>query len=105
MFYAPTPTGTEKYRKRIAADLPAFERLVNKYDKNKNFELCGEMYKRIFNKDLSDKINNWANRKEIELVHCEDYSNLDFYSDELVNIIYKGFKELYPLYEYLNTIG
>lgn len=105
LFYAPTPTGTEKYRKRIAADLPAFERLVNKYDKNKNFELCGEMYKRIFNKDLSDKINNWANRKEIEPVHCEDYSNLDFYSDELVNIIYKGFKELYPLYEYLNTIG
>lgn len=105
LFYAPTPTGMEKYRNKISADLPAFERLVNKYDRNKKFELYGEMYKRIFNKDLSDKINNWANRKEIELIHYEDYGNLDFYNSELVNIIYNSFKELYPLYEYLNTIG
>lgn len=56
-------------------------------------------------KNLSDKINNWANRKEIELIHYEDYGNLDFYNSELVNIIYNSFKELYPLYEYLNTIG
>lgn len=105
LFYAPTPSSMEKYRNKIATDLPAFERLVNKYDKNRKFELYGDKYKRIFNKDLSDKINNWANRKEIELIHYEDYENLDFYSDNLVNIIYEGFKELYPLYEYLNTIG
>ena len=73
MFYAPTPTGMEKYRNKISVDLPAFERLVN--------------------------------RKEIELIHYEDYGNLDFYNSELVNIIYNSFKELYPLYEYLNTIG
>ena len=57
LFYAPTPTGMEKYRNKISADLPAFERLVNKYDKNKKFELYGEMYKRILNKELSYNIN------------------------------------------------
>ena len=100
MFYGDNPHEMEKFRAKIAADPAKCERMLKIADKSR-FEIQGEDYKRIFNKDLPSHINKLAQKKWITYIRYEDYDNMDFYSPKLVNTIFEGFKEIYDVYKYL----
>lgn len=100
LFYGDNPQEMEKFRAKIAADTAKCERMLKIADESR-FELQGEDYKRIFNKDLTPDINRWAQKKWITYVRYEDFDNMDFYSPKLVDIVFEGFKEIYEVYKYL----
>lgn len=99
LFYGDNPQEMEKFRAKIAADPAKCERMLKIAHKSR-FDLDGEDYKRIFNKDLDSYVNTWAQKKWISYVRYEDYDNMDFYSPELVNTVFEGFKEIYEVYKY-----
>lgn len=104
MFFAPKPTVMEAYRKKIEAEPARFERIVKKLKKNDFFTVDGESYKRQFKNELPPEyaeLNSWYQRKNFDLTRYEDYTNMDFYGDNLSEVVFNGFKELYEMYKFL----
>lgn len=100
LFFGDNPKVMEKLRAKINADQAKCKRLIQSVEKKGIFTLEGEEYKRIFNKDLEPYLNKWAQKKWITYVRYEDYNNMDFYSEKLVDTVFNGFKSIYPIYEY-----
>lgn len=103
-FYSPNPQGMARYRKKIEADLAGFERLIDDFESQDKFQMHGDMYKRIFNKELSPKINNWYQRKWLDFIYYGSYEDKIFYSSKIEDIVFEGYKELYPLFKYFENI-
>ena len=89
-------------RAKINADPAGCSRIVAVGNKSR-FDIEGEDYKRIFNKELPDDVNSLAQKKWITYVRYEDYDNMDFYSPKLVDTVFEGFKEIYDVYKYLKV--
>ena len=104
LFYAPTPTGMKNYRKRIDANPAEFKKIKKIIDKQDVFKLDGEDYKRLFNKDTDKDILSWYQKKYLEITSWHDYSENIFYEDGLTDLVFEGFKLLYPVYKYLDSI-
>ena len=99
-FFGATPKGMAEYRKKIDANVGAFKSIIDLYNSQDIFELSGDKYKRIFNKELPDDINDWAQRKSLTFLRYEDYNNAKFYSEDLVDVIFDNLKIIYPIYKY-----
>ncbi len=102
-FYGDSPSAMEKLRAKINADTAGCERMLRLADRQSVFQLEGEDYKRIFNKELNPYLNKWAQKKWIIYVRYEDYDNMDFYSSKLVDTVFEGFKKIYPVYKYFKN--
>lgn len=102
-FYDPSPKGMAEFRKKVYANPSEAERIVDLYHSQSHFQIDGELYKRVFNKDISDKANELAQRKWIQFTRYEDYDNLNFYSDNLCDIVYEKLIKIYPIYQYFNN--
>lgn len=100
LFFGDEPKAMAEFRNKVNADTAGCERLIKIGDKSR-FDLEGEEYKRIFNKELSPTLNKWAQKKWITYVRYEDYDNMDFYSPKLVDTVFEGFKEIYDIYKFL----
>ena len=100
LFYGDNPKVMENFRARINADPAGCERMLKLADRQNIYNLEGEDYKRIFNKDLDPYLNKWAQKKWITYVRYENYDNMDFYSPKLVDTVFEGFKKIYPVYKY-----
>ncbi len=105
LFYYPKPTDMALYRKKLEAEAPRFERIVKKLERDKLFAATGDSYKRQFKHQLPDSLNEWYQYKGFDLIHWEEYSNTDFYGDNLASIVFEGFKKLYDMYKFLNEIS
>lgn len=103
-YYHSSPTDTAKYRSMIYANTSEAEGIVDFINNQDFFQVEGDMYKRVFNKDVSDKVNFLAQRKWFGLSRFEDYSNTDFYSENLCEIIFEKIKEIYPVYKFINKV-
>ena len=102
LFFGDNPQTMALLRAKINADPASCSRIVSIGNKSR-FDIEGEDYKRIFNKDLSDNVNLLAQKKWITYVRYEDYDNMDFYSSRLVDTVFEGFKEIYEVYKYLKV--
>lgn len=104
LFYSPGPSGMQAFRKRADANPAELKKIIKIYEKQGVFELEGENYKRIFNKDTDAGLIDWYQKKYIGFMSMHDYSEDAFYSDKLPDIVFDGFKAVYPIYKYLDSI-
>ncbi|MBQ8941388.1 MAG: DUF2461 domain-containing protein [Firmicutes bacterium] len=104
LFYAPTPTGMQLYRKRIENKPAEFKKIKKVYEKQNIFELEGDNYKRLFNKDIDKDIIDWYQKKYLGFTSWHDYSEEIFYQSTLSDLVFEGFKAIYPIYKYLDSI-
>ena len=51
--------------------------------------------------DLSDELQDFAQRKELVISSEREYTDTVVYSEELPNFIFEEYKKLYPLYKFL----
>ncbi len=104
-FFAPNPAGMQAYRKRIDAHPAEMKKIIDIYNSQNVFEMSGENYKRIFNKELGPCLTDWYQKKYLDFVSMHGYSEKIFYKAALADKIFNDFKTVYPIYEYFDSIG
>lgn len=104
-YYHVPPKIMGEFRKKVYANIAEAERMVDFVNNQDWFGFEGEMYKKVFNKESSEKANQFAQRKWLEFTRYEGYDNLDFYSDELCDIVFEKLKDIYPVYKYFNSVS
>ena len=98
-FWAPPAAAMENFRRAVAANPAAFERLVTEIAPMKGFALHGEEYRRPKG-DLGETINPWYNRKGFDYGTRRDHDAL-LYSPELVGQIARDYEKLMPLCRFM----
>ncbi|MBN2182080.1 MAG: DUF2461 domain-containing protein [Sedimentisphaerales bacterium] len=102
-FYNAAPAIMCKFREMIDENPKEFLKTVSVLDGQSDFALEGEKYKRILDKNKSEKILNWYQRKNMYLV-CNRKIDKILFSEKLVDDLASGFKLIAPLYHYLQKI-
>lgn len=97
--WAPTPAAMDGFRRAVAANPAAFERLVTPLSSMKGFALHGEEYRRPKG-DLGESVNRWYNRKYLDFGTRHDHDAL-LYSSALVETMAKDFEKLMPLCRFM----
>lgn len=102
-FYNAAPTIMSKFREMIDENPKEFLKAISFFDKQNEFVLEGEKYKRILDKSKTEKIQNWYQRKNMYLV-CNRKIDDALFSCKLVDDLIAGFEMIAPLYHYLQKI-
>lgn len=101
-YYSATPLTMAKLRARIDREPAALEKLTRRLNRQKNFVLEGEWYRRPKG-DKGELLDPWYNRKNICLCWdrpCEG----SLFTRELLDEIVNGVDFLMPFYEYFSTL-
>ncbi len=89
-----------KLREVISENPEKFLKIVRKIEKTKMFHVCGDKYKRIFDKNQSEELLNFTQRKNLYLVASfESYD--DLLSNKFIQELAEGFEVLHDFYEFL----
>lgn len=99
-FYSASPSTMSKFREKIDENPEEFLKVLSFYSKQKNFVLEGKKYKKIFNKNLSEEIQNWYQRKNFYLV-CNRNIDKRLFSRDLADDLKSSYILIAPLYHYL----
>lgn len=98
-FWAPTSAYMEAFRRAVAANPAAFERLVKGITPMKGFALHGEEFRRPKG-DLGEILNPWYNRKYLDFGAERDHDALLF-SSELPRRIAADWARLMPMCRFM----
>ena len=91
-----------KLRARIDQDAKKFEKLVAFLDKQTEFVLEGDDYRR--KKEVpSVKVADWYNKKSFSLIHRQT-NGAELFLPDLVDRIADGMLALMPIYDFLMTL-
>ena len=101
-YYQAKPITMAKFRARIDKDPTKFEKFIAPLEKQDEFVLDGDEYKRK-KKTPSLKTSAWYNRKSFSLIH-QQQNGEELFSSELVNRLVNGYKFLIPFYDYFITL-
>ena len=101
-FWAPKASLMEAYRRRIDLHPQELEKLVRKFNRQTQFVLTGQEYKRKKG-DTSPLLEPWYNRKSLSFQH-ELPPDERLFSPELAQDIITGFDGLMPLYKYFDAL-
>ena len=101
-FWAPKAALMEAYRRRIDLHPQELEKLVRKFNRQTQFILTGQEYKRKKG-DTSPLLEPWYNRKSLNFQH-ELPPDERLFSPELAQDIITGFDSLMPLYKYFDAL-
>ena len=101
-YYQAKPLTMAKLRARIDSNPKKFERLIAPLEKQDEFILEGDEYKR---KKAAPtlKTADWYNRKSFVLLHAQQIGE-EIFSPELVDRLVSGYKFLMPFYDYFITL-
>jgi uncharacterized protein (TIGR02453 family) len=102
-FFQATPTTMKIFRENIDASLDKFKNAISFYSKQDVFVVEGDKYKRILDKEKTEDINEWYQRKNLYLVCNKEIDNLLF-SKELVDKLIADFSLVKDFYTYLNQL-
>jgi uncharacterized protein (TIGR02453 family) len=102
-YYSATPATMMKLRARMARDPRAMETLTRKLNRQKEFLLTGEEYKRPREGAPSGLLAPWYKKKSFSLSHDEKLGEILFCRD-LVDRLKTGFRFLLPYYDYFVTL-
>jgi len=83
-------------------DPKKFEKIIAPLEKQDEFILDGEEYKRK-KETPSPKTADWYNRKSFSLIHKQPNGE-ELYSSELADRLVSGYKFLMPFYDYFITL-
>ena len=102
-YYQAKATTMAKFRARINHDtLDKFEQLIAPLEKQDEFILDGDEYKRK-KEAPSPTVAGWYNRKSFSLIHTQQNGD-ELYSSDLVDRLVRGYKFLMPFYDYFITL-
>ena len=101
-FWAPKASLMEAYRRRIDLHPQELEKLVRKFNRQTQFVLTGQEYKRKKG-ETSPLLEPWYNRKSLNFQH-ELPPDERLFSPELAQDIITGFDGLMPLYKYFDAL-
>ncbi|MCL2571108.1 MAG: DUF2461 domain-containing protein [Defluviitaleaceae bacterium] len=101
-YYQAKPVTMAKFRARIDHDPSKFEILIAKLEKQDEFLLDGDEYKRK-KEAASSKMAAWYNKKSFSLIHKQQNGD-ELFSPELVDRLVSGYKFLMPFYDYFITL-
>ncbi|NOY78574.1 MAG: DUF2461 domain-containing protein [Calditrichaeota bacterium] len=99
-FYGASPNTMSSVRQRIDKKPEEFEKVIALYKKQDVFHIEGEKYVRIINKEKSEEIQDWYQRRNLYFV-CTKRINRILFSERLVENLSSSFFLLAPLYQYL----
>ena len=91
-----------KFRARIDKNPKKFEQLIATLDKQEEFILDGDEYKRK-KEAPSPKTSAWYNKKSFSLIHMQQ-NGKELFSPELADRIVSGYQYLMPFYDYFITL-
>jgi len=101
-YYSAKSLTMAKFRARIDRDPKKFEKLIAPLEKQAEFILEGDDYKRK-KEAPSPKTTAWYNKKTFSLIHRQQNGN-ELYSGDLADRLVKGYKFLMPFYDYFITL-
>ena len=101
-YWDASPATMAKLRRRIETDPKRLEKLVRKLNKSR-FTLSGEQFKRPKG-DVGKLLNPWYNAKNIAVGYDDNPEGVLF-TPELKDEVLAGFRELMPLYLYLDSLA
>jgi len=99
-FFNATPKTMASFRERISEDPEKFFCIIKKIEHSGDFKVCGEKYKRIFDKTESQEFLNYTQRKNLYLAFSSHVDDV-LLSKELVQKIAYNFEALKELYDFL----
>lgn len=102
-YYSATPLTMMKLRARMDRDPAAMEKLTRKLNRQTEFALVGEEYKRPKGEAPSKILEPWYMKKGFSFSHDEKLGELLF-SRDLVERLKTGYKFLLPYYDYVVTL-
>lgn len=98
-----TPAYLAAYRRKIESNPAAFQRLINKIDKDPLFIPEGEEYKKIKNESLDPLAQQWYRKKEVLVAAKGGLEDIVF-SPELPNYLAEEWCRLQGMYVFLNEV-
>ena len=101
-YYQARPQTMAKLRARIDADARKFEKLIAPLDKQTEFSLDGDEYKRR-KEAPTEKTDIWYNLKSFSLIHRQQNDD-SIFSRSLADRLIDGYKFLMPFYDYFVTL-
>lgn len=101
-YYYARPLTMAKFRARLDKNPKSFEALVRRFNKQSEFVLDGEDYKRPKG-ETSSLLAPWYNKKGFSLIHRAAHDERLF-SHGLADCLVAGYESLYPFYQYLISL-
>jgi len=101
-YYQARPITMAKLRARIDRDPKKFEKLIAPLEKQDEFILDGDEYKRKKEAPTS-KTSDWYNKKSFSLIHRQQNGE-ELFSPQLTDRLVDGYQFLMPLYDYFITL-
>lgn len=102
-YFMPTPAQMDGFRRAVAAN-PARFRAIAESLRRRGWTLGGEAYKRPRLTLGDELLDDWVNRKWLEVEKRFDLGG-DAYSDALPDRLCRGWGELMELYRFLLELG
>ena len=101
-YYAAKALTMQKFRARLDRNPAQFEKLIGFLDKQTEFTLSGDEYKRA-KTPPTETLAAWYNRKSFSIIHTQP-NDAGLYSPDLATRLADGYKSLMPLYDYFITL-
>ena len=101
-YWDAAPATMARLRRRIETNPKTLEKIVRKLNKSR-FTLSGEAFKRPKG-DVGTLLNPWYNAKHIAVSYDDNPEGVLF-TPELKDEVLAGFRELMPLYLYLDSLS
>ena len=101
-YWDASPATMSKLRRRIEVNPKPLEKIVRRLNKSR-FKLTSEAFKRPKG-DVGKLLNPWYNAKNIAVGYDDDPEDVLF-TPELKDEVLAGFRELMPLYLYLDSLA
>lgn len=102
-YYLPRPVTMAKLRARIARDPQTMEKLTRKLNRQREFALETEDYKRPKGQAPSRLLEPWYRAKSLAICHTDKLTD-ELFSREIVERLQTGFTFLLPYYDYFVTL-
>jgi uncharacterized protein (TIGR02453 family) len=99
-YYVAETGSMANMREMIVNSHPLFVKALRYYESQSQFQIGGDMYKRSKFPDQPEKLKTWLDRKNIYFESVQNNFKLAF-SNELPEVLKKGFTELKPIYDFL----
>ena len=101
-YYQARPITMAKLRARIDRDPKKFEKLIAPLEKQDEFILDGDEYKRK-KEAPTPKTSDWYNKKSFSLIHNQQNGE-ELFSPQLADRLVSGYQFLMPFYDYFVTL-
>ena len=102
-FYRAAPKTMAAFRNLIDEFPHEFSAATTFFEQQKIFKLAGEKYKRVFDSNKSEKLQNWFQRKNFYLV-AQNPIDKKFFAKNLTNEIISSFEILRDFYKFLTKL-